>query len=251
MKAFIAALQFLTILPLPKVPVGDGKDLETSAPFFPVVGLLIGGLVALSDLLLVQFLPLHIATLLTVLLLVVITGGLHMDGLADTADGFFSVRSREKMLEIMRDSRIGTMGVLAIVFVVALKVAALLPLPTPGRQAIIILMPLAGRSAILLMMTALPYARPEGGLAGIFIVKRSWWAPVVALVFLLAAGWVLQRHLGLVAVIVSMASAGAMIRYTFKKIGGFTGDTLGAISEITEVAVALAGAAWFHGRMFL
>jgi adenosylcobinamide-GDP ribazoletransferase len=251
MKAFLAALQFLTIIPLPKALAGDGKSLEASVPFFPVVGLLIGALVALSDLLLVHFLPLPVATLLTVLLLVVITGGLHMDGLADTADGFFSVRSREKMLEIMRDSRIGTMGVLAIFFVVALKVAALLPLPTPFRQETIILMPLAGRSAILFMMTALPYARPEGGLAGIFITKRSWWAPAVALVFLLTAGWVLQGHLGLVAVMVSVAAAGAMIRYTFKKIGGFTGDTLGAISEITEVAVVLAGAAWFHGKILL
>ncbi len=249
MKAFFAALQFLTIIPLPAGFAGDGKSLEKSVPFFPLVGLLIGVLAAAADLLLAYLLPPLAATIITVLILVGITGGLHMDGLADTADGFFSARSRERMLEIMRDSRIGAMGVLAIIFVISLKVAALLPLPSPYRQEIIVLMPMAGRCAIIFMMTALPYARQEGGLAGIFIHKRSWWVPAEAMILLLVAGWIFQRNLGLAAVIIAGAAAGLVMRYTYKKIRGFTGDTLGAISEITEVVLALAGVAWFHGGM--
>jgi len=246
MKAFFAALQFLTILPLPASLTGDEKSLAKSVRFFPLVGLLVGALVAATDLLLQALLPPLAATCLTVFFLIAITGGLHMDGLADTADGFFSARTRPRMLEIMRDSRIGAMGVMAIVFVVALKVAALTSLSMHGRLGVLVLMPLAGRSAIILMMTALPYARPDGGLAAIFLAKRSWWTPVAAFLLLGIVGWGLGRGLGLFAALAALAAAALLIRYTLKKIGGFTGDTLGAVSEMTEMMLALSAAAWVH-----
>ena len=211
-----------------------------------MVGLLIGAVATGLDLLLVIILPPAVATCLTVFFLIAITGGLHMDGLADTADGFFSARTRPRMLEIMRDSRIGAMGVMAILFVIALKISALLSLSSPARQAVILLMPLAGRSAIILMLTALSYVRPDGGLAAIFTVKRSRWAPVPAFLLLLLIGGGLAQGLGLFAVLIALAAAAMLIRYTFHKIGGFTGDTLGAVSEMTEMTLALAAAAWLH-----
>ena len=246
MKSFFAALQFLTVIPLPRAWAGGEKNLEKSVRYFPLVGLLIGALVAAADFFLGILLPPLAATVITVLLLTAITGGLHLDGLADTADGFFSARPREKMLEIMRDSRIGTMGVTAVFFVLGLKVAALLPLPVPTRQVVIILMPLAGRSSLIYMMTVLSYARPEGGLAGIFVRRRSPWISLAALVFLMAAGWLLGRTPGLVVVLAAAVVTMAFVLYVFRKIGGFTGDTLGAVSEVTEVAVAIAAAAWLH-----
>jgi len=172
-----------------------------------------------------------------------------MDGLADTADGFFSARTREKMLEIMRDSRIGTMGVLAILFAVGLKVAALSSLILPERMAVLILMPMAGRSAIVLMMTALPYARCDGGLASIFLVRRSWWVPVITMVLLFGAAWSLGQFMGLAVAAVAMVAACLIMGYCSRKIGGFTGDTLGAVSELTEVALVLASTVWMHGAI--
>ena len=108
-------------------------------------------------------------------------------------------------------------------------------------------MPLAGRSAIILMMTVLPYSRSEGGLAAIFLAKRPWWTPVAAFLSLGVVGWALGEGLGLFAALVALVAATVLVRYTFRKIGGFTGDTLGAVSEMTEMVLALAAAAWVHG----
>ena len=249
MKAFFAALQFLTVIPLPQALLLDEKSLGKSVPFFPLVGLFIGVLAAAADLLFGYALPSFAATCLTVLVLIAITGGLHMDGLADTADGFWSARTRDKMLVIMRDSRIGTMGVLAIFFVVSLKIAALIPIAAPQRMGVLIIMPMAGRTAIIIMMTALRYARTEGGLAAIFARKYSWWTPAGAIFLLLAAGGILGGWLGLAASVTAVVAAGLVTRYAYKKIGGFTGDTLGAVSEITETVLALAAAAWIHAEM--
>jgi len=246
MKAFLAAIQFLTIIPVPWGKRIGAADIERCAPFFPVVGLLIGCLVALFDYFVSGLFPSLPAAVLTVLVLLTITGGLHMDGLADTADGVFSVRSRERMLEIMRDSRIGAMGVLAIVFIIALKIAALVPLPLPQRLAILVLMPIGGRFAMLLMLTALPYARKDGGLATLFINRRSWLNPFFALIFLGAAGWFLGSWMGLVAALTAVVAAGLVSWYIYRKLGGFTGDTIGAASEITETVLALAGLAFIH-----
>ncbi|MDQ1278395.1 MAG: Adenosylcobinamide-GDP ribazoletransferase [Thermodesulfobacteriota bacterium] len=243
MKSFLAAIQFLTIIPMPGGQTIRDTDIESCVRFFPVVGLLIGCLVALCDHCISGLFPSLPAAVLTVLALLIITGGLHMDGLADTADGVFSVRARERMLAIMRDSRIGAMGVLAMVFIIALKIAALVPLPLPQRLAILVLMPIGGRFAMLLMLTALPYARKDGGLATLFITRRSWLNPVFAIIFLGASGWFVGAWMGLVATLAAVVAAGLVSWYIYLKLGGFTGDTIGAASEITETVLALVGLA--------
>ena len=133
MKRFLAAIQFLTILPLPGAWHPDERALGGSLPFFPVVGLGIGAAVALSDWGLGRLFPVGVTSVLAVILLIAASGGLHIDGLADTADGFFSSRPRERILEIMRDSRTGPMGVAAIVCVVALKIALIASVAGPWR----------------------------------------------------------------------------------------------------------------------
>ena len=113
-----------------------------------------------------------------------------MDGLCDTADGFFSVRPRERIMEIMRDSRVGAMGVMAIVLTVVLKVAALESHGVDTIWVVVLLMPLAGRCSLLVLMAILPYARPEGGLGTLFYSRSSKLSALWGVCLLLVIGGV-------------------------------------------------------------
>lgn len=240
MKRLLAAVQFLTVLPLPQSLRVSERDLGRSAPFFPLVGLGIGALAAGLDYLLAFILPLPVASVLVVIFLFAASGGLHLDGLADTADGFFSSRPRERMLEIMRDSRTGPMGVAAIVLVLLLKVTLLASVPDAARWWVILLLPLAGRCGMLVSLTLLPYARTEGGLASIFYPHRSRFHLVLALAFLVVAGWLSGGGVGLAAGLCAFGFGLLFASYAYLKIGGFTGDTLGAACELTELIAPLA-----------
>ncbi len=247
MRRFLAAIRFLTIIPLPGGINPGERVLGGSLPFFPVVGLGIGGAVALADWGLGYLFPVWVTSVLTVILLIAASGGLHIDGLADTADGFFSSRPRERILEIMRDSRTGPMGVAAVACVIILKIALIASVAGPWRWWVLLMTPLAGRCALLVHMALLPYARPEGGLAGIFHRNRSRGHGLWALLFLLAVGWLTGRLPGLIAGTASFLAALLFTAYTFRRIGGLTGDTLGAACELTELGPALAAAAMLHG----
>ncbi len=239
MKRLLAAVQFLTVLPLPASLAISERDLGRSAPFFPLVGLGIGALATGLDYLLAFILPLPVVSVLVVIFLFAASGGLHLDGLADTADGFFSSRPRERMLEIMRDSHTGPMGVAAIVLVLLLKVTLLASVPDAARWWVILLMPLAGRCGMLVSLTILPYARTEGGLASIFYAYRSRFHLVIALAFVVVAGWLAGGWLGLAAGLCAFGFCLLFAAYVYLKIGGFTGDTLGAACELTELIAPL------------
>jgi adenosylcobinamide-GDP ribazoletransferase len=245
MKGFFAALQFLTILPLPRGLASDEAALKKAPAFFPLVGLLVGVLVAAIDWGLGFVFPVGVRSVVATILLIAFSGALHTDGLADTADGLLSSRPRERILEIMRDSRTGPMGVVAIVCVVSLKMAAVASLPSPARFWTLTMMPVAGRSALLFVMATLPYARPDG-LVGIFQLHRPALFLIGALVFLLAAGYVAGGITGAAAGAAAFLFVLIFSVYLRKKIGGYTGDTLGAACEMTEiipplVAIALTG----------
>ena len=246
MKRFLAAIQFLTILPLPRGLSPDERALGGSLPFFPVVGLGIGAAVALIDRGLGSLFPVGVTSVLAVILLIAASGGLHLDGLADTADGFFSSRPRERILDIMRDSRTGPMGVAAIVCVVALKIALIASVAAPARTWVLLLTPIAGRCALLIHMALLPYVRPEG-LAQVFYRNRSRVHAFWALTFLIAAGGLAGGIPGLVAGGVSFLFALFFTAYVRRRLGGLTGDTLGAACEWTELAPALVVSAWLSG----
>jgi len=247
MKRFLAAIQFLTILPLPAALDPDGRALGHSLPFFPLVGLAIGAVAALADWALWHILPLGVTSVLSVILLIAASGALHLDGLADTADGLFSARPRERVLEIMRDSRTGPMGVAAIVAVITLKIALLSSLAAPGRWWVLVLTPVAGRCALLIHLALLPYVRPEGGLADLFHQNRSQGHALWALLFLLALGSLAGGFPGFLAAAVAALAALLLAAYLQRRLGGLTGDTLGAACELTELAPALAAAALLGG----
>jgi adenosylcobinamide-GDP ribazoletransferase len=239
MRSLLASLQFLTVIPIP-IRLSE-QDFERAPIWFPPVGLLLGAMVAMADLGLgrVGSSP-ALSSIVSIGMLAVLSGGLHLDGLADTADGFLSARPRDRVLEIMRDSRIGTMGVLVLIFVLALKVAALTELTGPVRWKTLVLAPLAGRCLHVAIMGLLPYAREDGGLAQVFSSGhrriRVFWAGLC----MLTAGVVLfgfqggLLHVGLVIMIAAIFSG-----WSLRRIGGFTGDTLGATSEIAEATVLI------------
>lgn len=247
MKSLSAAIGFLTVLPMPTRWLGDEKELARSVAWFPLVGALIGCSVALLDRGLGLILPPTVVSAISVLALLGASGGLHMDGLADTADGFFSNRGREGMLEIMRDSRSGPMGVMAICGVLLLKTSALAAVPPPLRLPAIVLMPIAGRTALTLHLAVLPYARSEGGLAGVFRPTRG--PGILAVALLTGSAWLLLGHRGLITAAASLAVMLLLAVYSKFKIGGFTGDTLGAACEMTELVPALVAAALAFGRI--
>lgn len=240
---FFAALRFLTVLPVPgRIGLAE-EDLSRSVITFPLVGLFIGGIaLGLMRLALVLF-PQPVAALFLVLVLLAISGGLHLDGLADTADGFFSSRPREKVLEIMRDSRIGPMGVIALVLVLLFKVTALSFCSLEVFSVSALLMPLAGRVAIVLLMALLPYARPQGGLATLFYFQPVRLAALGSFLLLGAVSWFLAGRAGLLVAVIVIATTLLFARACRTKINGATGDTLGAGCELVETVVALVLAA--------
>ena len=239
MQRFLAAVRFLTIIPIPGRMDHEDATLSGSLPFFPVVGLLIGTCMVVLARGFVFLFPQPVAAVLAVIILLAISGGLHMDGLSDTADGFFSSRSREQVLEIMQDSRAGAMGVIAIVFVLALKIAALATMPLERMGWAVFLMPIAGRAALLVFMSLLPYARPEGGLATLFYSQSSKVGAIWGTVLLCLAGLLTSGRLGLIAGALTMVFIFLFARYCRRKIGGATGDTLGAGCELAESMIAL------------
>jgi adenosylcobinamide-GDP ribazoletransferase len=243
MKRLIAALQFLTILPLPGGVNPGERVLGGALPFFPLVGLLIGAVVAGADWGLGRIFPIGVTSVIAVILLIAVSGGLHIDGLADAADGFFSARPREGILAIMKDSRTGPMGVAAIVCVVALKIALIASVVGPWRWWVLLMTPFAGRCALIVHIALLPYVRPEGGLAGIFHRNRSRSHVFWALMALLTAGFLAGHLPGLVAGAAAFLVALLLGADTLRRIGGLTGDTLGAACELTELCPALVATA--------
>lgn len=246
MRSFLSALSFLTPVRVPQSWAGGERGLRGAPVYFPAVGALIGGVVAAIGYGLDRILPPLPASTITVLLLVAASAGLHLDGLADTADGLLSARPRERVLEIMRDSHIGTMGVLAVVGVLLLKTGLLTAVEDPLRWRMVLLAPIAGRSAALLVMSVFPYARAEGGVATVFRSggRRAALLSVWAVVFVFGAGWLSASYRGVVAAGVAVAVAPAFAWYVRRRVGGYTGDTLGATSELVEVAPFLVAAIW-------
>jgi adenosylcobinamide-GDP ribazoletransferase len=246
-KSFFSALRFLTPVPVPGSWAGGERELSRSPWFFPFVGLLIGGVAAAACFGLDQVLPPLPGSAIVVCILIAASRGLHMDGLADTADGMLSSRPRDQILTIMRDSRTGAMGVVAVVCVILLKTALLASIaPEGARWKIVLLMPLAGRCAMVATKSVFPYARPSGGLATVFVMRgaRRWLLLVWALLVLMVGGWLIAGIEGLVAGAASVVTGLAVGLYCHRRIGGYTGDTLGAANELVECVPVLVGALW-------
>ncbi|MGA2465840.1 MAG: adenosylcobinamide-GDP ribazoletransferase, partial [Thermodesulfobacteriota bacterium] len=165
MKNFLQAFSFLTMLPVGHPSLSEGKELARSMAFFPLVGLIIGFILALGYYLFSFLFSGALVLWLTIGLLAFLTRGLHLDGFADTMDGLGSGGPREKILEVMRDSRIGAFGVISLILLIGAKYLALDQIPSASIPYALILMTVMGRNAMVLVCYRSPYARSEGGLA--------------------------------------------------------------------------------------
>ncbi|MBQ9337035.1 MAG: adenosylcobinamide-GDP ribazoletransferase [Lentisphaeria bacterium] len=242
MRIFRAALSMLTCL-----PAGSGftptDDEIARTPFcFPLIGLLIGALLAAAGAGLQRIFPPVVCAALLTFLSEFPTRAFHLDGLADTADGFLSSRPRERILEIMHDSRIGTMGVLAIVFWGLVKFAAFTVLPGKLIPAALLLMSLNGRCVMVYHLMCCKYARPSG-LGRLVFERRPTAAVLLSVLCSAGLAWALLPPTGLVLPGVMLVFGVVWSLYTRRKIGGGTGDTLGAAEELAEVLTLLTLAA--------
>ncbi len=250
LRLFLVALQFLTRVPL---RFADWHDdwLQASARHFAGVGLLVGGFAAL-----VLWASAHafggfLAVLLSVVATVWLTGAFHEDGLADTFDGLGGSADRERALAIMKDSRLGTYGTLALVSVLALKVAALHALAVRDLMAALALLPLVhavSRAATVALLAALPYAGDAEHAKAKPLAQRA-----DGLTLAVTAGWVLiafgaaalfvPADALLAAAVATGVAAWTLARWLRRRLGGFTGDTLGATQQLVELSMLMAALA--------
>jgi adenosylcobinamide-GDP ribazoletransferase len=238
------AVSFLTRLPTGGNAAFDAKDVARSASWFPLVGSLLGGIYAGVFWLLCRLFPPLVTAVLIVTLDAVLTGAMHFDGLADTADGFGGGSTREDVLRIMRDHAIGSYGAMALGLVVTLKVAAIAALAgSPRAIPGLLLAPVLGRWSAVLLSTTHPYARPSEddtphsvGSPTRFVGRRELIAATVTAVVI--AG-VAGRWLGAAGVLLVAAASMCWGLSCQRRIGGVTGDTLGAGIEISECLVLL------------
>jgi adenosylcobinamide-GDP ribazoletransferase len=237
MNGFWSALQFLTRIPVPR---GEYR-LESSVAWLPVVGFLLGGALAGADwgLRWLEFSPLVVSTAVVVLLLM-LTGALHADGLMDTCDAVFGHASTDRRLEIMRDPHTGAFGVVGLVCVVALKIAAVQALPGALRPQLLLLAPGLGRCAIVLLATVFPYGR-ESGLGAPLKSAATPRALALASLLPIAACFALGPAGVLCGVLAGLVALG-LGRWLMRLLPGLTGDCYGAACEIVEATVWLSAA---------
>lgn len=245
LAAFLAALRFLTVLPVKWNADQDGDYFRQSLIFFPVIGILIGFVGYLLTAGLLLLFPQPVVACLVICYLAFISGCLHLDGLTDSGDGLLSARPRERAMKIMQDSRVGAMGVIVTVMVILAKFSALISIDSSHLALAVFFMPFTGRVAILCAMAVLPYARAEGGLGSLFYTTSVKWLALFAVLLLTAALFVLVPGRVVSVLIISFFVFYLFNSWCKSKLGGATGDTLGANCELAEMAAALAFSASF------
>uniref|UniRef100_A0A7C3SJ56 Adenosylcobinamide-GDP ribazoletransferase n=1 Tax=Desulfobacca acetoxidans TaxID=60893 RepID=A0A7C3SJ56_9BACT len=237
---FPLALTFLTICPWPRPALARPEELARSMFWFPWVGAILGLVFWAVHLALAQTLPPLPAAGLLLTVTVIVTRGLHLDGLADTLDGLGGGRTPESRLAIMKDSRLGAFGAMALVLVLVLKFAFFSALGAKGKEPMLILFPVLSRWGMVLLAAVSPYARSEGGLGQAMTEGVSLGTVGCATLSSLALTYIVSGIHGLPL----LAGAGLLVlllnRFFRRKLGGITGDALGATNELLEVAV-LAG----------
>ena len=263
MKGFLLLLSFMTRIPMPKIEY-DEEKLGKSMKYFPVVGIIVG-FILLFFCIIFNFILKNISysAVLPLMIIVVIltdlisTGALHLDGLADTFDGIFSYRSKHKMLEIMKDSRLGSNGALALILYFLLKFILLFSLTIESREgAIYAIMtyPVVARFCSVVSCASSPYARGSGmgktfvdntktcGLIVATVITLLYIIGMIFMPFVLFTNYSLpiQIIIKSILIIVIIVALSALFAYAFsklieRKIGGITGDTLGALLEISSL----------------
>lgn len=243
-RLFFLALQFFTRLPIPRWVGFDAEWQRHAIRYFPATGLPVAAAGIAVYALAAQIWPHMVAVLLAVVAGILLTGAMHEDGMADTCDGFGAGGGAERILAIMRDSRTGVFGIVGIVSVLALKCAALNALPGHQVMAALLLAHPLSRLACLPLIRYLPYVRAEGkaeALARQISGRECLIGLVTVLPVLLlagAAGWLPWSGL-LFGIVLAMLSTWWLARLFVRRIGGYTGDCLGAVQQVGEAMLYL------------
>lgn len=230
-NGLILSLQFLTRIPINKSIDFNQENIRKSTFFFPYIGMLLGAIVALSY---YAILPLNadIASFVAVLMIIILTGGLHLDGLSDTADGFYSARDKEKMLVIMKDSRIGAFGVISLILIILFKYIIISNLSNKVGLALVLSLA-NSRLVVLIQMAYKKTARP-GGLGELFHNSNPKKYIIASISLYLIIISIINIKF-LIPLIGSIILGEWITHITYKKIDGFTGDVYGATLELCEV----------------
>lgn len=246
----LSAWVYFTRVPLPKSIAAwlgyEPRYLNGAARYFPLVGAIVGAVGALVYLLALYRLPVSVAVLLSMCATLLLTGAFHEDGLADCADAFGGAYTREDALRIMRDSRIGAFGAIALVLALALKWAALTALSAGSvwhTAWLMVAAHAASRANAISLMLSLDYVREEGR-AKPLAQSLRWTAAVPALVF--GAGWLFWPHWrwGLAALAALALLRGLLANGYRRRLGGYTGDCLGLAQQLSELLVYLFALGW-------
>lgn len=242
MKTFLLSLQFLTIFPVKIRTTIQERDFGKALLYFPLIGLLIGAVLSVAAAVL-GFLPPLIKAAWVLILSIIISGGIHLDGLADTSDGFYGNKPKERILEIMRDSRIGVMGVLGIVSILLLKFVFMASFEQAFLWKALLMMAAFSRWSQALACSMSSYARREGK-GRPFIEYARPRDAIIGGLCTFALFLFLAKLSGVLVFLSALAAVLLFIWYIKGRIGGMTGDTIGATSEIAEVLVLVLSYAY-------
>ncbi|CAB3769448.1 adenosylcobinamide-GDP ribazoletransferase [Paraburkholderia humisilvae] len=243
LRYFFTALSYFTRVPAPRWVGYAPHYLNGAARYFPLVGVLVGALGALVYLAALRFFPAGIAVLLSMAATLFVTGAFHEDGLADCADAFGGAYSREDVLRIMQDSRIGAFGAIALVIALALKWQTLAVLPPLRAAWLMIAAHAASRACAISYLVTLDYVRAEGKAKPVAqrMTRGAFaWAMLLGVPWLFWPDW----REGCLITGVLFALRIALGRYFVRRVGGYTGDCLGLAQQIFELAIYLTGVAW-------
>lgn len=240
LRLLLMAIQYFTRVPMPSWVGHSAEQLNGTARYFPAVGILIGAVGALvlwaTSLLLPGWLPIVLSTAVTVLL----TGAFHEDGLADTFDGLGGSATRERAMEIMKDSRLGTFGTAALVFALLIKIAALSALPVMLAVVVLIAGHAFSRACAVTLLFAGSYVgNPEVSRARPVAQPMGVGQLIVAMLFGVAPLYWVGVH-AVAGVVSALVVLYVLARWFLRRLGGFTGDTLGATQQLTEIAFYVA-----------
>lgn len=233
------AAGFLTILPVMPAQAADEDSIASSLGWFPLIGFALGAILALEDWLLRPVPDRELRAALLVMSLAIVTGAVHLDGLADTADALGAGRDRARALEILRDSRIGSFGAIALFLVLALKISALATLGGSARSLAIVFAPAGARWAMVAVSFRMEYLRPAG--AGVPLLGSGHGRSLAIASATVAIAIAVAASLKLLTVWIVAIVAVALLRGFYARwLGGITGDLIGAAGELVETLALIA-----------
>jgi len=236
--SFLTALQFLTSIPVTIRREISPRHIGRSLIFFPVIGLIIGLILAGLSWLVGLILPQAIVSALLLAFLALITGALHLDGFIDTFDGIAGHKSVEERWRVMHDSRAGGIGIAAVALLLLIEYVSLNSIPISSLLVTLVLMTVISRWAMVYAIFVYPYARPSG-LGKAFKERAGWLSFTIATIITLAIVLVLAQLSGFIIILCVWVIISVAAAYFKHKFSGLTGDTYGAINEVAEVSVII------------